>query len=255
MGDLQPSSARMVLISKAAPEDRKLHATMEDVLGERSMAALSAPELVEIIRRAAPPDTHPINELVLDADLEDAALKGIQGTTRLLRRRSGRRLSRLDLKAALDKAEETGLKGETFVNAYLAGLKKHGQIRSFEWVSVENPIAPKDFSVDVDRKNSFLIDVKSTEGDFDRPIHLSANELLEMQESPLRYDLYRVYQMGEVKATLRIGSNLRKFAKGIQKALDALPAGVTADSVSVRPSVLTFGDPIEITLPDEPEGE
>ena len=130
------------------------------------MAAWTASKMAEMIERVAPPDAHPINELLLDAALEDAALRGILGTTRLLRRKSGRKLSRQDLKAALEKAEDRGWKGEAFVNAYLAKLKADNEIRSFEWVSYENAIAPNDFSVDVDGKSSYLIDVKSTAGDF-----------------------------------------------------------------------------------------
>lgn len=255
LGDLLPTSARAVFISKSIPEDGKLHAIFEEALGEKSMAAWTASKMAELIEKVAPPDAHPINELLLDADLEDAALKGILGTTRLLRRKSGRKLSRQDLKAALEKAEDTGSKGEAFVNAYLAKLKEDTEIRSFEWVSYENAIAPNDFSVDVDGKESFLVDVKSTAGDFDYPIHVSASELLAMQEGQQRYDLYRVYEMGESKATLRVAKDLRWLAKEILRGLAALPAGVTADSVSVKCSIFHFDDPIEITLPDEPREE
>lgn len=255
LGDLLPTSARAVFISKSAPEDRGLHSQIETVLGQNSMAACTASELAELIERAAPAEAHPVNELVLDAALEDAALQGIQGTTRLLRRRSGRKLSRQDLKVALEKTDDTGWRGESFVNAYLGKLKGESRICAFEWDSYENAIAPNDFSVKVDEKSSFLVDVKSTTGDFDCPIHVSASELLAMRESPFRYDLYRVFQMGESSATVRIAENLRTLAKVVLDVFEALPRGVTPDSVSVKPSTLTFGDPIEIVLPDEPEEE
>jgi hypothetical protein len=255
LGDLLPTSARAVFISKSIPEDAKLHAIFEGALGQNSMAAWTASRMAELIERVAPPDAHPINELLLDAALEDAALKGIQGTTRLLRRKSGRKLSRQDLKVALEKAEDTGSKGEAFVNAYLVKLKENHEIRSFDWVSDENAIAPNDFSVDVDGKHSILIDVKSTSGDFECPIHVSASELFAMQGAQQRYDLYRVYQMGETRATLRVAQDLRSFAKGILQGLAALPPGVTADSVSVKCSIFHFGDPIEIAFPDEAEEE
>ena len=255
LGDLLPTSARAVFISKSILEDGKLHSIFEETLGEKKMAAWTASKMAEMIERVAPPDAHPINELLLDAALEDAALNGILGTTRLLRRKSGRKLSRQDLKAALEKAEDTGLKGEAFVNAYLAKLKEDNEIRSFEWVSYENAIAPNDFSVDVDGKESFLVDVKSTAADFDCPIHVSTSELFAMQEGHRRYDLYRVYEMSESKATLRVAKDLRLLAKQILKGFAALPAGVTADSVSVKCSIFQFDDPIEITLPDEPSEE
>lgn len=159
------------------------------------------------------------------------------------------------MKAALEKAEDTGWRGEGFINGYLSSLKKEGRIRAFEWVSYENAIAPNDFKVDVDEKSSFLIEVKSTAGDFDCPIHISASELIAMGESSFQYDMYRVFEMGESKATLRIARNLGTLAKRILGVLGALPKGVTPDSVSVKPSILPFGDPIEIVLPDEPEEE
>lgn len=255
LGDLQPTSARAVFISKSIPEDKGLHALIEKALGERSMASWTVSELAELIERAAPPDAHPVNELVLDSALEDAALKGVQGTTRLLRRRSGRRLSRQDLKAALEKAEDTGWRGEGFVNAYLEKLRRENRISAFEWVSYENAIATNDFTVHVDGKNSLLIDAKSTGGDFDCPVHISASELLAMSESALRYDMYRVFEMGESNATIRIAEDLGPLAKEILKAFEGLPKGVTPDSVSVKPSTLTFSDGIQITLPDEPEEE
>lgn len=255
LGDLLPTSARAVFISKSIPEDEKLHAIFEEALGQKSMTAWTASKMAELIESVAAPDAHPINELLLDAALEDAALKGILGTTRLLRRKSGRKLSRQDLKAALGRADDTGWRGEAFVNAYLAKLKQDNEIHSFEWVSDENAIAPNDFSVDIDGKNFFLIDVKSTAGDFDCPIHISASELYAMQGDQQRYDLYRVYEMGESRATLRVAKDLGSFAKEILKYLAALPTGVTADSVSVKCSIFHFDDPIEITLPDEPEEE
>ena len=76
-----------------------------------------------------------------------------------------------------------------------------------------------------------------------------------MQEGQQQYDLYRVYEMGESQATLRVTKDLRLLAKEILKGLAALPAGVTADSISVKCSIFHFDDPIEINLPDEPEEE
>ena len=78
LGDLLPTSARAVFISKSTLEDAKLHAIFDEALGQESMAAWTTSRMAELIERVAPPDAHPINELLLDAALEDAALKGIQ---------------------------------------------------------------------------------------------------------------------------------------------------------------------------------
>jgi hypothetical protein len=76
-----------------------------------------------------------------------------------------------------------------------------------------------------------------------------------MSESPSQYDMYRVFQMSEKQAIIRVSENLRPLATQLLRALEALPHGVTLDSVSVKPSVLAFGEPIEVILPDEAEGE
>jgi hypothetical protein len=254
-GELQPISARAVFIAKSVPEDMSLHAVLDEALGEPSMAAWSASHLTALIERAAPQEEHPINELVLDAALEDAALRGLRGTSRLLHRRSGRKLSREDLKAAAEKADETGWAGECFVNAHLQELKDRGQIRDFQWVSAENAVAPHDFLINLANGTSCFVEVKSTAGEFDRPIHISSSELAAMRDDPARHDIYRVYEIQESMAKLRIAEGVGPFASEVLQVFSALPGGVTPDSVSVDPSILNFSPSLELQMPEEPNGE
>ena len=133
-------------------------------------------------------------------------------------------------------------------------LKKKGTIQSFEWVAESNAVAPYDFWLSEDGTAKILIDSKATSGDFDRTVHISMSELQKMSSGPERYDLYRVFEMGETTAHLRIARNVGDFARQIMKFLGSLPTGVQPDGFSVSPSILSFDSTIEtIQLPAEPE--
>ena len=159
------------------------------------------------------------------------------------------------MRAAAEKADDTGWAGECFVNAYFSALKKADRVRSFEWISSDNAIAPYDFHVNFDSNASSFVEVKSTAGDFNRPIHISASELTAMRDNRSPHDIYRVFEIEESVAKLRIAERVNNFAHDVLTVFAKLPDGVTPDSVSVDPSILTFGSPIELQLPDEPEDE
>lgn len=142
-----------------------------------------------------------------------------------------------------------------FCKRPFSALKKAGQIRGFEWVSSENAIAPYDFHVEFDGTTSSFVEVKSTTGDFDRPIHISASELIAMRDNEPRHDIYRVFEIEESMARLRIAQGVRGVARDVLNVFPNLPEGIEVDSISLNPAILDFGPPIEIELPDEPEDE
>ena|SRR5947209_17333979 len=115
-------------------------------------------------------------------------------------------------------------------------------------------LAPIDFRVS-HRDSEVLIDAKSTLGGFDRTIHISLSELHEMSGADQRYDIYRVFDITDSEAQLRIAQDMRDFASGILQAFEVLPDGVIADAVSVDPRSLPFEEPIRIVLEgDDLEG-
>lgn len=255
-GDIYPISAKAVFISRALPEDAALHHELSETIGTGRMVTLEPDELTAIIERAGPDDNHPIHELILDEALEDAIRGGSQGTERLLQRRSGNRLTREQLLQKKAKVENIGRKGEEVVNLHLGRLEVEGDIDGFEWVSDKNAIAPYDFRIwlnDEEESPAILLDAKSTEGEFDRTIHISLSELRTMAIADERYDIYRVYEIGETTAKLRVAQDMRLFAAGILSVLKALPEGILADGISVKPDLLPFQDTIIIELDDEPE--
>ncbi len=249
MGEIVPDSAKLVFISQTDQEDVSLHSAFNQFIAGRSMVALTPSELQTLVRQAAPNAQHPVNELILlDAVLEDAAMGGTWGRERLQRsRRAGRRILLEALQRARREAEATGRLGEEYVYSYFASLQQQNQIAGFEWVS-ESFVTPYDFWSSIDGVSKNLIEVKSTYGEFDRIIHISISELERMASGPERHDLYRIFQIAETTAQLRIAENAGPLAASILQSLSALPPGVTADGISIAPSTMSFGPPVTIEL-------
>jgi hypothetical protein len=119
-----------------------------------------------------------------------------------------------------------------------------------EWVSADNVVAPYDFKTTVKGETTF-VEVKSTTGEFSRPIHISLAELALMADDANTCHLYRVYQIAENNAKLRIAENVKPLAKQILATLAALPAGVAADGISVNPGLLACSPEIAVTITAE----
>src|SRR2546423_2477003 len=256
---VSPESVKIIFIAGAIPEDKRLHTLFDQFLGGNKMIAISPPELETVVSNANLVKEHPIYRLTLDADtldseVEDIALGGSQAREKLIKR-SHRNWSHDDIQRAKETADRVGMLGEQFVNDYLFKLEKEGKIHSFEWVSINNVISPYDFWVSNDGTTRTLIDVKSTEGDFERMLHVSLSELQQMSSGPEMYNIYRVFGIKDSTAQLSIAVNVGSFAKNVLTVLKDLPSGVSLDSVSFAPSVLSFETAITIELYDQPEEE
>jgi hypothetical protein len=254
IGAVVPDSARMLLIAQGMDADKLIHQRLTLLLGKRRMAVLSVADL-QAIADENNDDEHPIRELTLDTELEDAAVGGAKGVAALNRRSTGRAVGRDELQRARQAAEQIGRIGEEFVFAHLTGLRISGTIQDFKWVSDTNAVAPYDFLIIDKNGREVALDVKSTGGEFERPIHVSSNELAEMTVQTRRYDLYRVYEISESKAKLRIVENLSGIAATVRQLLTGLPEGIEVDSISIEPVTLPFRGTINLTIPDEEEVE
>ncbi len=249
-GELYPTAAKIVFVSVNVEDDERLHAGIRDS-GNSSMRAISMAELHLIAVASGTPESHPVFELLLDTAIEDAAFGGIDGTTSLLRRTTGRTLTRAALERARQRAEEVGRLGEEIVDIYFSRLVESEALAEYEWVAAENAISPFDFRTknigDVDTK----VEVKSTTGDFFQTFHLSIAQLFEMRDSTEQFDLYRVFQLDEHCATLRIARNMREFGTSVLSSLASLPNGISVDSISVRPQTISFDHEIVIQASSE----
>jgi len=142
-------------------------------------------------------------------------------------------------------AYENGVVGEAYINDYLTNLKLKAEIRDFRWISKDNRFAPYDFSIIDKMGKEILLDVKSTNNEFNQKFFVSYNELAKMAQKENRYDIYRVYKI-DSSAMLRICIDVGAFSRNILEILDRLPDGIIADSVTVSPSFLKFGEEINL---------
>jgi len=251
---MRPEAVTIVFIAAGVPDDRNIHSALDGFLGTRKMIAISPSELNGVVGTVSPTGEHPIYRLSLDVDkpdpeLENVALGGspkpkVRGP-RLVP--STRIISRQDHLKLKENADLTGRRGENFVNDYLSKLLADGSIRNFKWVSDENSISPYDFRI-YDGESEVLVDVKATQGGFERELHVSYNELLQMSAGPERYDIYRIYEIQEGSAKMRITRNMKEFSERILNKLRTLPDGVTSDSISFSPSLLSFEAPISVMV-------
>src|SRR5438034_291232 len=92
-----PSRVRIVLLARSSPGDAPLVTQLDKRLAEKSMVSVSQTDLQTDIGAVRVPADHPIHELLLEAELEDAAQGGATGAKRLRARRSGRKVLRSEL--------------------------------------------------------------------------------------------------------------------------------------------------------------
>jgi hypothetical protein len=253
-GAVVPVSSRLILVGASYPKDVALHASLNTLLGNKTMVSLTIDELAHVVENPAIGEDHPVTALVLGEALEDAVHGGASGLQRLWKGASRQRLTAEALQKARFNAENIGRIGEIMVNAHLDKQRTSGHIDEFLWVSDDNAVAPYDFTY-ITSGNKVLLDVKSTTGAFTRTIHLSTNELRQIASGGDRYDLYRVYAINGNEAKLRIAQDLKKFAVNIFDSLDKLREGVTPGGFSVDPELLGFGKEITIAVPDDEGSE
>ena len=134
--------------------------------------------------------------------------------------------------------------GRTLVRYYLEKM-------NIKYRSKENEAEGYDFFIENDEFQSYIC-VKSTMGEFKDRLHFSLDELLRVQESD-NYLVYRAFDVTENSAKIRIANDLRSFSENIMLTLEKLPAGVHSNSISVRPEILNFGEPILVQIPEDEE--
>ena len=256
-GDPAPKKIDLLLIAASSPADAHLHAALKPLIpgGKKTMRDISRVQLSNAA--AGVPAEHPIWLFAADAEydaaVEDAALGGIKGTFTLTKKKAAKPISAAALAAAKAAGEKNGRDGEAFAWVHLQTLKAEGIYSAVEWSSKINAVSPFDFrATGVSRKHELWIDAKSTSGEFERVVHMSAAEL-DFASKCGRYDLWRVYEIGPDGAKLRIAEDIGAFAKAVLASLMP-PAGVTIDSVSIDPSALKFGPETVIDRPEDAPG-
>jgi hypothetical protein len=136
-----------------------------------------------------------------------------------------------------DEAKESGRLGEKYVNQYLEQRKFNGDILQFKWVSKNRPGAPCDFVIQEADGAVSLVDVKSTNWDFDSIMHISYGELCKMRENE-QYNIYRVHFIKDKEARrINISVNMKDFAASVLSWFGSTPLKIIPDSISLQPTI------------------
>jgi Domain of unknown function (DUF3883) len=255
-GDVVPTAASAVFVARSLPEDAALHSAFDALgfVGRNTMRALSESDLADIVTRAGLPADHPLVGLTLtEEELQEAAIGSAAARERLVRGGRMLRVSADALRRAREAAAEIGRRGEELIAVYLERQQSAAAITGFEWTSRDNAVAPMDFRISTLTAPAEAIDVKSTAGPFDREFHVSLAELKEMAAGGSLYRVYRVYEMRDTGAKLRISGDMKAIAEAVLMALRALPKEVTVDAVSMIPESAMFGAEIVLIVGDEDE--
>ena len=229
-----PETIALVLVSQAETYDAQVLADLRAFLGTARMTVLPTFELAKV--SASAPADHPIRELLdieMDVALEEAALGSVNAIRTLTAKPSARRMTAAALVKARAGAESNGRAGEELMNVYLQQAAAARRIQSFRWVSEENAIAAWDFEV-VELDGILIrIEVKSTSGGFDRPIHISQNEVLTAAAADApRTDLYRVFALGDDGAWFKFSKDIADVCQTIASASVAFGKGISPDATA-----------------------
>ena len=252
LGGSAPDVLTVQLVAQAGPEDEGLHAAISKSYGHgffnhKGMIAADPADLIGVLADAGVDPAHPVYDL-LEADyIEDLAQGGLLGFTLLTKRPPGRKVTKEELQQAKENLERVGREGEELVSSHLSTQKKKKMIEDFEWTSDSNATASYDFAIIRNGQIEIKIDVKSTAGKLDNPVHVSMAELKEMVDSRSPYEIYRIHAISNGSGILSISQDMRKFAQSVYECLKHLPQGVVPDGFSIDPVVLSLGPPQSIT--------
>lgn len=121
-----------------------------------------------------------------------------------------------DLEKAKKNMALVGKRGEELVNEYLKKLKNMHKVESFEWMNKSKESGlPYDFILN----QKMYIDVKSTRFDFTQNIVFSYQEVdfANQQKSDFDYSVYRVFDLTEANANLKICTQCMPYMEQLNK--------------------------------------
>lgn len=121
-----------------------------------------------------------------------------------------------DLEKAKRNMSLVGKRGEELVNEYLEQLRNLHKVESFEWMNKSRESGlPYDFILNEKQ----YIDVKSTRFDFSQNIVFSNQEVgfVSQQKSDFDYSVYRVFDITETNANLKICTQCMPYMEQLNK--------------------------------------
>lgn len=247
-GDVIPDSVKVVLIAARNPFDVELHTELGRLLPNphKSTASLSETQLRAAIEAAQPHAQHPIRNWLDPVLLEEVGNGDSDAVARVnaLLPREG--ISPEAFQATKEAASRNGQLGEELLKHYLESDAPHG-VESHEWTSQINAISPYDFSLTMATGEQRHADAKSTSGPFSTRLYLSTAEVRHALGSGVPYDIYRLYNVTEESAQMRVARDVKARLQAVMDSLVNVPAGVNVDSLSFEPGYFDF-EPAEIQI-------
>ncbi|MCY1042599.1 hypothetical protein OV208_14840 [Corallococcus sp. bb12-1] len=244
-GNERPRSASLVLVSVTS--DSRLHTALAnafDFSSQNSMRSVQEATIADL--RATTVNAyaigeHPFDALFIQDTVEDILFGStIAAPTGAMSSRRSVAMTAQELRDQLLVAEETGQLGEELFEVWLTNTG-HDE-SDFEWVSATHARSAFDYDILAARwlgdAPHVFVDVKTTRGSFERPLHMSIAELRFAAATP-GYRIARIYDVAGSKPRLKILRDISAFAQQILASLVSLPANVTIDSVQIKPDVFT----------------
>ena len=113
-------------------------------------------------------------------------------------------------------------------------------VSSHEWIAQANAISPFDFRLTDKDGDERHVDAKSTSGRFANPVYMSIAEIRHAVHGGAPYDIFRLYNVKETSASLKIARNVGLQLASVLNTLKDIPEGVSVDSLSFEPSFFDF---------------
>jgi len=250
----EPTNAVVVLLAAASVTDAPLFADLAARVSEgpKSMIRLMPADVLAIADHHALPDAHVIRTLAADpvvvSALEEIAQGDIVAAAKIIQR-CARPVNAAELAAGIDANGLTGHLGERLVNAFL-GDRHAASGSAYKWMWPDHAAHPFDFEVlDASGQPELVIDAKSTTSVWTVDFYMSRGELTFAATSAVPYFIYRLSEVGQTGAWLRISDDIRSMAGRIVQALGvASPSGTKVITVTISPleSGLTWSDPLRL---------
>lgn len=240
-GDALPDTVKVVLISARSAEDKSLHNLFCKLLPESSdsMIALTEDVLQTAIDAALPHAHHPIRNWLDPVLLEEVGRGDAVAIANVNKLLPSQGISPETFKATKEVAAKTGQLGEELMKQYLESGAPHN-VTSHEWTSQINAISPYDFVLNMANGETRHADAKSTSGPFSTRLYLSTAEIRHALHSGVPYDIYRLHNVSEASADLRIARDVNGRLEDLMESLRSFPQGVNVDSLSFEPDYFEF---------------
>lgn len=159
-----------------------------------------------------------------------------------------RRIRKYDINRAQKLFTQIGKQGEEFIAEYFDKLKHNHQIKNYNWVNKSSESGyPYDFCYQDLSDNVIYLDVKTTKFDFEQRIIYSNKEIDFALSIPDNcYNIYRIYNLTEENADLRICKNCINHFRSINENILAFQRDLNHIATDIQSINITF-DP---TIPN-----